>query len=127
MKETDKTILIVDDEPHIVLALEVLFEQSGHRVLTASTGQEGLQQCQVHRPDVVILDVMMPEMDGLTMARTLRGMPGMEQVVVIFLTAKGTPADRMNGYDAGGEYYVAKPFDNDALFELVEEVLSFGD
>lgn len=127
MAVTDRTILIVDDEPHIVLALEVLFEQSGHRILTASTGKEGLQLCQDNRPDVVILDVMMPEMDGLTMARALRGTPGMEQVVIIFLTAKGTAVDRMNGYDAGGEYYVAKPFDNEALLDLVEEVLSFGD
>jgi DNA-binding response OmpR family regulator len=119
-------ILLVDDEPNILIALEFLFEQDGYRVEKAFDGHQALEKAVAFRPNIMILDVMMPGLDGFEVARRLRNMPDFEDVRIVFLTAKGTTNDRMQGYSSGGEMYLTKPFDNQELIRIVREIVEFG-
>jgi two-component system alkaline phosphatase synthesis response regulator PhoP len=119
-------ILVVDDEPNIVTPIVFLLEKAGYAVETASDGLAGLEAARLFRPQVVLLDVMMPEMNGFEAARRLRELPGLADVRIVFLTAKGTENDRRTGYSSGAEYYIVKPFDNDTLLQTVAELLAYG-
>lgn len=119
-------ILLVDDEPNILIALEFLFEQEGYIVQKAYNGHQAIDKATAFRPDIMVLDVMMPGLDGFEVARRLRNMPHFEDLRIVFLTAKGTAHDRMKGYSSGGEIYLTKPFDNDELVRTVSEVVEFG-
>lgn len=121
-----KTVLLVDDEPNILVPLEFLVKQEGYRALTASNGRQALRVMEKVRPDLVLLDVMMPEMDGFETARYIRSKPEWNDVRIIFLTAKGAADDKVNGYMSGGEVYVTKPFDNDELIEAINAIATFG-
>lgn len=118
-------ILVVDDEPNIVVAIEFLMQQQGFETDTAYDGQEALAKAKQFRPDLIILDVMMPKADGFEVAHAVRREPDLEGVKIVFLTAKGTSRDKVNGYDAGGDVYLTKPFDNDELLEMISEMLEF--
>ena len=118
-------ILLVDDEPNILVPLEFLMTQQGYTVEKATNGQEALSKMTVFRPDLVILDVMMPGIDGFEVARRIRQNENLDNTRIIFLTAKGSQADRRQGYSMGGEVYISKPFDNDELVNTVSEVLEF--
>ena len=129
MRQTDKPthILLVDDEPNILLAIEFLLKKEGYyNIKKAFDGLQALKLVASFRPDIVILDVMMPELDGFEVARRIRNMPDFEHVRIIFLTAKGTQQDKMKGYTSGGEVYLIKPFDNDELVRIVNEVVEYG-
>ncbi len=119
-------VLLVDDEPHILTALEFLVEQAGYHVQKARRGEEALQLAAEFLPDIVVLDVMMPGMDGFEVAKAIRQKPELEHARIIFLTAKSTAQDRVQGYSAGGEVYLSKPFDNDQLLTIINEVVEFG-
>ncbi len=119
-------ILLVDDEPHILLALEFLMKKQGFDVKKASNGREAMADIKGFKPDIVLLDVMMPEMNGFEVASHIRKIPELDQCHIIFLTAKGTDADKINGYSSGGEVYITKPFDNDGLLDTINELLEFG-
>lgn len=119
-------VLLVDDEPHILVALEFLVQQQGYTVFKATNGAEALQAMQQHHPEVVVLDVMMPGMDGFEVARHIRQSEDFDQTRIIFLTAKGTQRDRFKGYESGGEIYITKPFDNEDLIHTINEVVEFG-
>ena len=119
-------ILLVDDEPNILVPLEFLVKQQGFNVEKATSGQEALDKMQTFHPDLVILDVMMPGMDGFEVARRIRQDERFDSTRIIFLTAKGSQADRQSGYATGGEVYLTKPFDNDELINIVNEVVEFG-
>lgn len=119
-------ILLVDDEPNIIIGLEFLLEQAGYRVTTAANGSEALQISAKEIPDLAILDVMMPEMDGFQLAEALRLIPELANLQIIFLTARGQPEDRTQGYRSGAEVYLTKPFDNQELLTIVEELITFG-
>ena len=121
-----KKILLVDDEPNILVALEFLMQQEGYQVQTANNGREALNYMKNFIPDIVILDVMMPGMDGFEVANNIRTNNTFQSTQIIFLTAKGTPEDRWRGYSNGGEIYLTKPFDNDELVTIVKELLNFG-
>ncbi|AFC26172.1 response regulator transcription factor [Saprospira grandis] len=116
-------ILIVDDESSIRLALEFLMQDQGYTVATAANGQEGLAKVAEFGPQLIILDVMMPIMDGLEMAKEMRAQGLSPDTVILFLTAKGQEQDRLAGYAHGGDAYLAKPFDNQELVELIAEML----
>lgn len=124
-KQTTK-VLLVDDEPHILVALEYLVEQAGYKVLKASNGESALGLVSQHSPQIVVLDVMMPGMDGFEVARRIRNTPDHQDTRIIFLTAKGTQQDRFQGYATGGEVYLTKPFDNNELINTINEVVEFG-
>ncbi len=119
-------ILLVDDEPNILIALEFLFEKAGYIVETAFDGNQAILKATAFRPDIMVLDVMMPGLDGFEVAHRLRNMPYFDDLRIIFLTAKGTSNDRMKGYTSGGEVYLTKPFDNDELVNTVREIVEFG-
>ncbi len=118
-------ILIVDDEPNILVVLEYLIRQQGYRVLRANNGTEALKVIEKEKPSIIVLDVMMPEMDGFELARRIRRDERFDDIRIIFLTAKGTEADQFEGYANGGEVYLTKPFDNEELVTTINEVLEF--
>lgn len=119
-------ILVVDDEPNIVIALEYLLQREGYEVQKAYNGQQALDCMENWTPDIVVLDVMMPGMNGFEVARRLREIPALEQTKIIFLTAKGTQRDKESGYASGAEYYMIKPFDNDVFISTVNEIMAYG-
>lgn len=120
---SDAEILLVDDEPGLREAVQAYLEDSGFRVRTAANAQEGWEQLQQARPDLVITDVMMPRVDGYQFLAQLRGDDRFKALPVILLTARGMTGDRIQGYEAGCDDYIAKPFDPDELVVRVENLL----
>lgn len=114
-----KRILIADDEPNIVLSLEFLMQTSGYEVRTANDGEEALAALSEFRPDLVLLDVMMPKRNGYEICQWIRSNPALSGVKVVMLTAKGSDADLEKGLGLGADAYVTKPF---ATRELVARV-----
>jgi two-component system alkaline phosphatase synthesis response regulator PhoP len=119
-------VLIVDDEPNIVLALEFLLEREGYQVKKAYDGQQALETLSTFIPDIIVLDVMMPGIDGFETARRIRNNPALELAKIVFLTAKGTQRDKETGYANGAEYYLIKPFDNEVFVSTINEIMAFG-
>ena len=116
-------ILIVDDDPVIVRLLQINFRLENYDVDTASRGEEALQRVRDHLPDVVVLDVMMPGLDGWEVCRQLKENPKVRHVPVIFLSARAQDEDRLRGYALGVDEYVTKPFDPAHLVEIVRRSL----
>ncbi len=119
----NKKLLIVDDEPNIVLALRILLEDEGYEISYCYDGATAIENIDSLKPDLVLLDVMMPGVDGFTVAKYIRNNVKFTHTNIIFLTAKGTKDDKMEGYNSGAEYYMVKPFDNDAVLDKVKELL----
>jgi len=119
-------VLLVDDEPNILIAIAFLLKKEGYQVVKAQDGEQALAAMQQHQPEVAVLDVMMPGMDGFELAKRIRSNPAYEDTRIIFLTAKGTPNDRYRGYATGGEVYLTKPFDNEEFINTINEVVEFG-
>ncbi|MEL6699584.1 MAG: response regulator [Bacteroidota bacterium] len=122
---SDRRILIVDDEPHIVMAIEFLMKQCGFATDRANDGLEALHKVEQFRPDLIILDVSMPRMDGFELSKEIRTRLEYRDTKIIFLTAKGTQKDKFDGYGAGGDVYLTKPFDNGELVKTVTEMVQF--
>lgn len=121
-----KTILIVDDESHIRLLLEQTledFEDEGVEILTAANGKLGLEAIKASKPDLVFLDVMMPEMNGFEVCEEVKKKLGMQDVYIVMLTAKGQEFDRQKGEEVGADLYMTKPFDPDAIVATASKVL----
>lgn len=122
-KNKDKVkILIVDDEPNIVRTLKDRLEMNEYDVITGSNGQEGLERAVKDQPDIILLDVIMPLMDGLEMLEALRRRPECEGVAVIMLTARSQTQDIARAKSCGIEDYIVKPFDLSELLEKIENV-----
>ncbi|MCG7995669.1 MAG: response regulator [Candidatus Thiodiazotropha taylori] len=117
-------ILVVDDEPNIVLSLEFLMKKAGYSVTTVNNGIDALNSIKQLRPDLVLLDVMMPRMDGYEVCQAVRSDPELSSVRIIMLTARGRDVERDKGMALGADDYVTKPF---ATQELVEKVNSLLD
>jgi DNA-binding response OmpR family regulator len=123
-KKTTKTrILVVDDEPNIVQTLQDRLEMNEYEVVTAGNGREGLQKFEQERPDVILLDVIMPIMDGHEMLEMLRKQPGGQDVSVIMLTARSQTQDIARANACGIDDYIVKPFDLSELLEKIESVV----
>jgi len=116
-------VLVVDDERSIRLLCRVNLLASGMEVLEASDGRAALELARQQRPDLVLLDVMMPELDGWAVARELAADEQTRDIPIVFLTARADPADRRLGEQLGGVGYVVKPFDPVTIGEFVEDVL----
>ena len=110
---------MVDDDPVIQKLLQVNFEMEGYSVITAGDGEEGLAKAQAEHPDAVVLDVMMPKMDGLEVARRLKDDPDTQGIPIILLSAKAQQADIQAGTATGAEDYLTKPFDPLELLQRV--------
>jgi len=124
-----KKILIVDDEPFIRALLEQTledFEDEGVELLAAGDGQEAWDMAQEERPNLVILDVMMPFMSGYEVCERIKSEPALKDTYVILLTAKGQQVDRQRGEQVNADEYVTKPFDPDYLVERTQAVLDIS-
>ena len=119
-----KTVLVVDDEQDILDLVRFRLEHDGYRVLTATDGQTGLTLAQAERPDLCILDVMMPKLSGLEVLANLRADPATAVTRVILLTARGQDADVDRGFELGAHDYVTKPFSPKELRRRVNAQLS---
>ncbi|MEZ0484147.1 response regulator transcription factor [Fibrella aquatica] len=117
-------IVIADDEPNILLSLEFLMKKEGHRVFIARDGQEAYDLIQQEKPDVLLLDVMMPRMNGLELCRHVRAESAYKSMKVIFLSAKSKEADVRAGYDAGADLYLAKPFSTRELVQKINGLIA---
>jgi DNA-binding response OmpR family regulator len=115
-----RTVLVVDDDPVIVKLLQVNFEMEGYVVLTAGDGEQGLERARQEHPDIVILDVMMPKLDGFEVARLLKADPSTRQIPVLLLSAKAQTSDIQAGQSLADDY-ITKPFDP---LELLDRVAS---
>lgn len=116
-------VLLVDDEPGLREAVQAYLEDSGFAVNVASNAQEGWQTLQQTLPDLVISDIMMPQVDGYQFLKQMRDDPRFKSLPVVFLTARGMTSDRIQGYQAGCDAYLPKPFDPDELVAIVENLL----
>lgn len=119
-------VLIVDDEPNIVLSLEFLLGRSGFSVASASDADAALAAAREQRPDVVLLDIMLPGMDGYELCQALRELPGLEQVPILMLTARGREVDREKGLSLGADDYIVKPFSTREVVERVRRLAGGG-
>lgn len=116
-------ILIADDEPNILISLEYLMKREGHEVLLAHDGREALEAIHQHRPDVVLLDVMMPLKSGFDVCQEVRADDTLGRVRILMLTAKGRDTDVAKGLALGADGYVTKPFSTRELVARVQELL----
>jgi DNA-binding response OmpR family regulator len=117
-------LLMIEDDSRLAQMVAEYLGQSGFKVAHAATGEEGLEQLQVHLPELVILDLMLPGMDGLEVCRRMRALPGdAARVPVIMLTAKGDPMDRIIGLEIGADDYLPKPFEPRELLARIRAVL----
>jgi two-component system KDP operon response regulator KdpE len=117
---TQPLVLVADDEPRITKLVSITLAEEGFRVISAGSGEEALARAEESRPDVVLLDIVMPDLDGIEVMRQLREH---RPVPVILITAKGSTADKAKGLDLGADDYIAKPFHPDELAARVRAVL----
>ncbi|KIF83700.1 response regulator transcription factor [Noviherbaspirillum autotrophicum] len=119
-----RKILIVDDEPNIVISLEFLMQQRGYEVALAHNGEQALQQMETFRPDLVLLDVLMPSMDGYEVCRKIRERSDWGAVKIVMLSAKVRDVDISKGLALGADAYITKPFSTRQLMASVGDLLS---
>jgi DNA-binding response OmpR family regulator len=118
-----QTILVVDDDPKIVRVVEINLTQEGYRVRTAADGEEALAAVAQERPDLVLLDVMMPRMDGFETLKRLKADPASADIPVVMLTARAQDEDVFEGYGTGAQWYLTKPFAPEELRRVVRHLL----
>ncbi|MGF1521388.1 MAG: response regulator [Leptolyngbyaceae cyanobacterium] len=123
MSETTGKVLLVDDEAGLREAVQAYLEDSGFTVQAASNATEGWEKLQLSAPDVLISDIMMPQVDGYQFLEQVREDPRYKSLPVVFLTARGMTSDRIQGYNAGADAYLSKPFDPEELVAIVANLI----
>jgi DNA-binding response OmpR family regulator len=118
-----KTILIVDDEPSILMTIQFLMTQQGYDVLTAERGEDALDLISRYKPHLVLLDIMLPGIDGYEVCEIIRLNPDYGKVKIVFLTAKGHETEIAEGLALGADAYITKPYSNVELLAKVKELL----
>jgi CheY-like chemotaxis protein len=118
-----KKLLVVDDEPTIVRMLESRLKADGYEVFTAHSGEEGLEQCKLAKPDAVILDIMMPDMDGSVVAAHMQEDPNLNKIPIVFLTAVVKPQEIPKNRKIGGHYFLSKSFKITELLDILKKIL----
>jgi len=118
-----KRILVIEDEQQLVKAIKIRLEYSGYEVLIAGNGQEGLDQVCRQNPDLILLDAMMPKMDGYQVCGSLKADSRYNKIPIIMLTAKAQEEDKRLGEKVGADAYIAKPFDHKVLIETISKLL----
>ncbi len=119
-----KSVLIVDDEPNIVVSLEFLLEQAGYQVRIAHDGQQAWEAIERQPPDLVLLDVMLPRLSGFDVCQKIREHPDLQRVRVVMLTAKGREVEVSKGLALGADAYISKPFSTQDLLAQVRTLLA---
>jgi len=123
MSSVKQKILIVDDEPDIRELIEYNLKKEGYQVFTASNGQEGVSEAKRSHPDLIILDIMMPKMDGIEACRILRTMNEFKNTFMVFLTARSEEYSEIAGFNVGADDYIAKPIKPRALVSRINAIL----
>ena len=123
MKKKDIKILLVDDEPDILEILSYNLSAEGYQVYTAKNGAEGVAKAKKKQPHLIVLDVMMPEMDGIEACETIRNTKGLENIIITFLTARGEDYSQVAGFEAGADDYITKPIKPKVLISKVKALL----
>jgi DNA-binding NarL/FixJ family response regulator len=127
MKDTNtgnqKKLLLIDDDPNLILLVKDYLEFRGYEVVTAENGREALEVLEKQTPDMIICDVMMPEMDGYSLVSAIRSDSKTSWIPVLFLSAKGQSQDRVKGLNIGADVYMVKPFEPEELVAQVESSL----
>ena len=123
MKKKNIQILLVDDEPDILEIVGYNLSSEGYQVITADNGAKAVKLAQKHKPHLIILDVMMPEMDGIEACEQIRKLPDLEHAIITFLTARGEDYSQMAGFDAGADDYITKPIKPKVLVSKVKALL----
>jgi DNA-binding NarL/FixJ family response regulator len=121
----NKRLLLIDDDPNLILLVKDYLEFRGYEVVTAENGRKALEVLDLEIPDMIICDVMMPEMDGYTLVEHVRKDPRTNWIPVLFLSAKGQSQDRVKGLNTGADVYMVKPFEPEELVAQVEASLRF--
>ena len=122
-----KTILIVDDELSILVPLQFLMEKEGYVAKLAQSGKEAIEKIQQIQPDLILLDIMLPDLDGYEIYQMIRSRKEWESIHVIFLTAKNRDADIAKGLAMGADAYITKPFSNTELMTEIRKLIGPGD
>jgi len=117
-------ILIVDDEPNIVLALEMLMKREGYEIQSVNNGEKAVEEAGQFRPDLILLDVMLPRMDGYEVCQRIRADASLPQVSIVMLTAKGREVEMEKGLALGADLYITKPFSTREVVRKVRELLA---
>lgn len=123
MKKKDIKILLVDDEPDILEIISYNLSSEGYQITTAENGVQAIEKAKRFRPHLIILDVMMPEMDGIEACERLRGIPDLSNSVITFLTARGEDYSQVAGFEAGADDYITKPIKPKVLVSKVKSLL----
>ncbi len=123
MKKQDIKILLVDDEPDILEILKYNLSAQGYQVYTAKNGVEAVEKAKKKNPHLIILDVMMPEMDGIEACEIIRNTKGLENTIITFLTARGEDYSQVAGFDAGADDYITKPIKPKVLVSKIKALL----
>jgi len=123
MSNSNIKILLVDDEPDILEIVGYNLSTEGYQVITANNGLEGVRKAEKERPQLIILDVMMPEMDGIEACEKIRQLSGLKDTVITFLTARGEDYSQVAGFDAGADDYITKPIKPKVLMSRVKALL----
>ena len=119
----EKRILVVDDEAELVKAVQVRLKHEGHEVLTARDGQEGLEKARKEKPDLIILDLMLPKMDGYKVCGLLKADTRYSKIPIIMFTARAQESDVKMGKEVGANAYITKPFEHQVLLDKIAELL----
>ncbi len=123
MSTAKQKILIVDDEPDILELIEYNLKKEGYHVFSATNGQEGINVARKTQPDLIILDIMMPKMDGIEACRLMRAMPEFKNTFMVFLTARSEEYSEIAGFNVGADDYIAKPIKPRALISRINAIL----
>ena len=123
MNNKDIKILLVDDEPDILEIVSYNLSNEGYQVITAENGVEGVKKAKKEKPQLIILDVMMPEMDGIEACENIRKVPELKEAIITFLTARGEDYSQVAGFDAGADDYITKPIKPKVLVSKVKALL----
>ena len=124
MKNTQKKILIMEDEPDALMMLSMALKSAGYVVFGAPDGEEGLKIFREEKPDMVILDVVMPKMDGWEVLQKIKAGLKSKRVPVIMLTGKSEDEDKVKGYDHGADFYVTKPYNIQKLLPIIRDFIA---
>lgn len=125
--DTGRTVMVVDDDPDIMDLVKKIVERSGYMAECVSSGEEVFKRLEGQKPDLILLDVVMPRMDGLEVLTRLKSQPNTSSIPVILLTGNGRYSDVLTGYQMGTDYYISKPFTSAQLLSGINLVLGQED
>lgn len=121
--EHNKKILVVDDDPYILMSLEFLMKKNNYQVMIARNGTEAMDSIMALKPDLILLDIMMPDVDGYSICKYVKSKKELKDIHIVFVSAKTKEADLEKGYQLGASLYITKPFSTRDLMKKVNELL----